>query len=230
MECAICKESVADFKLISPSAVKGDPTPRLKVATPEFRSSDLLPSSSFSSIGNDNLDELQSAFDFGLEFGVIRASTPKLERQPRTPVPAELGGSTGPIHKMRKGEDDLVLRIDNVPWVGTSFQPFACLLLIKTQDITPGQILRWLQQPVSRVHVLLDPKGKTLSHAYVEVGDASVAGAILRGEAYSISGKKERGSVLGRGRRARGVTVTRSSQQELMRDVCISTTVNPVWR
>jgi len=81
-----------------------------------------------------------------------------------------------------------------------------------------------LQQPVERVHVLLDGKGKTLSHAYVEVRDAATAGAILRGEALSSSSssKKERGSVLGRGRRARGVTVTRSGQQELMSDVCLS--------
>lgn len=75
---------------------------------------------------------------------------------------------------------------------------------------------------MERVHVLLDGKGKTLSHAYVEVQDPGVAGAVLRGEAQSAgpSGKKERGSVLGRGRRARGVTITRSGQQELMSDVC----------
>jgi hypothetical protein len=74
---------------------------------------------------------------------------------------------------------------------------------------------------VERVHVLLDGKGKTLSHAYVEVKEPAVAGAILRGEAQfsGPSGKKERGSVLGRGRRARGVTITRSGQQELMTDV-----------
>lgn len=88
-----------------------------------------------------------------------------------------------------------------------------------TQDITPLQIVKWLQQAVERVHVLLDAKGKTLSHAYVEVRDPATAGAILRGEAQSSSGMKERGSVLGRGRRARGVTVTRSGQQELMSDV-----------
>ena len=77
---------------------------------------------------------------------------------------------------------------------------------------------------MERVHVLLDGKGKTLSHAYVEVKEPAVAGAVLRGEAQSSgpSGKKERGSVLGRGRRARGVTITRSGQQELMTDVrCI---------
>ena len=75
---------------------------------------------------------------------------------------------------------------------------------------------------MERVHVLLDGKGKTLSHAYVEVKDPAIAGAVLRGEAQYAgpSGKKERGSVLGRGKRARGVTITRSGQQELMTDVC----------
>ena len=74
---------------------------------------------------------------------------------------------------------------------------------------------------MERVHVLLDGKGKTLSHAYVEVKDPAIAGAVLRGEAQFAgpSGKKERGSVLGRGKRARGVTITRSGQQELMTDV-----------
>jgi hypothetical protein len=88
------------------------------------------------------------------------------------------------------------------------------------QDITPPQIRNWLQQPVERVHVLLDPKGKTLSHAYVEVKDPSIAGAILRGEAQVSPGnpirKKERSNLLGQGRRARGVTVTKSGQEELM--------------
>ena len=73
---------------------------------------------------------------------------------------------------------------------------------------------------------MLDAKGKTLSHAYVEVKDSSIAGAILRGEAQVNHArskvrfnKKERSSVLGRGRRARGVTVTKSGQEELMVDV-----------
>lgn len=65
-----------------------------------------------------------------------------------------------------------------------------------------------------------------MSHAYVEVDDAGTAGAILRGEALVPPGapRKERGSVLGRGRRARGVTVTRSGQEELMADVCLKVT------
>jgi hypothetical protein len=69
-------------------------------------------------------------------------------------------------------------------------------------------IVQWLKQPVERVHVLLDRKGKTLSHAYVELANEDVFKAALRGS---------QNSVLGRGKRARGVTVTRSTQDELMR-------------
>lgn len=99
-------------------------------------------------------------------------------------------------NKSMSGSYSIVLRIDNVPW-----------------DITPPVIVDWLRQPVERVHVLLDRKGKTLSHAYVEVQNEDVARAILRGE---TSRGTSRSSVLGKGKRARGVTVTRSSQEELM--------------
>ncbi|KAI0053211.1 hypothetical protein FA95DRAFT_1552708 [Auriscalpium vulgare] len=84
-----------------------------------------------------------------------------------------------------------VLRIDNVPW-----------------DITPPAIAAWLKHPTRRVHVLLDRKGKTLSHAYVEMADEDAARAALR---------TAQNSVLGKGKRARGVTVTRSGQEELMK-------------
>ncbi|KAI0065267.1 hypothetical protein BV25DRAFT_1822416 [Artomyces pyxidatus] len=84
-----------------------------------------------------------------------------------------------------------VLRIDNVPW-----------------DITPPAIIAWLKHPVKRVHVLLDRKGKTLSHAFVEMADEDAARAGLR---------TAQNSVLGKGKRARGVTVTRSGQEELMK-------------
>lgn len=70
--------------------------------------------------------------------------------------------------------------------------------------------MAWLKHPVDRVHVLLDRKGKTLSHAYVEMASADAAKAALR---------SSQNSVLGRGKRARGVTVTRSNQEELMRAV-----------
>ena len=63
---------------------------------------------------------------------------------------------------------------------------------------------------MERVHVLLDRKGKTLSHAFAEMVDEEAAKAALR---------TSQNSVLGKGRRARGVTVTRSSQEELMRAV-----------
>jgi len=107
----------------------------------------------------------------------------------------DLQGSSTPNrsdrhHLLREGELP-VLRIDNVPW-----------------DITPPAVIAWLRHPVKRVHVLLDRKGKTLSHAYVEMPDEEAARASLR---------TAQNSVLGKGKRARGVTVTRSSQEELMK-------------
>lgn len=53
-----------------------------------------------------------------------------------------------------------------------------------------------------------------MSHAFVEVENETMAGKVLRGEVESTG--LRRGSVLGNGKRARGVTVTRSSQGELM--------------
>lgn len=71
------------------------------------------------------------------------------------------------------------------------------------------------------VHVLLDRKGKTLSHAFFEVADEDIAKAALRGT---------QNSVLGKGKRARGVTVTRSSQEELMRSVSFFLLFHPEVR
>jgi len=70
------------------------------------------------------------------------------------------------------------------------------------------------------VHVLLDPRGKTLSHAYVELATEDIAKAALR---------EVQNSVLGKGKRARGVTVTRSSQEELMRAVSWTVYVRLLW-
>jgi len=72
-------------------------------------------------------------------------------------------------------------------------------------------IVNWLKQPVARSHVLLDRKGKTLSHVFVEMANEDAAKVALR---------TTQNSVLGQGKRARGVTVTRSSQEELMKAVC----------
>ncbi|KAG5653732.1 hypothetical protein H0H81_010989 [Sphagnurus paluster] len=232
MECAVCRGKVDDFRLVvgdgqtkfdavttgqgsdhGSSSGKGGREKERKpmlgwgceisgagrsFMEPLFSS----PSSGGVVDGGPSLHGLESAFEFGLGLEGVRASTPKRgdsEKRLR-----ERGRGKG------KGEENVVLRIDNVPW-----------------DITPPQIHKWLQQPLERVHVLLDKRGKTLSHAYVEVADVAVAGMILRGEAKSDrpGGKpRERGSVLGKGRRARGVTVTRSGQEELMSDLF------PNWR
>jgi len=71
-------------------------------------------------------------------------------------------------------------------------------------------IINWLKQPIARAHVLLDRKGKTLSHVFVEMANEDAAKVALR---------TTQNSVLGQGKRARGVTVTRSSQEELMKAV-----------
>lgn len=71
-------------------------------------------------------------------------------------------------------------------------------------------VAAWLKHPILRVHILLDPRGKTCSHAYVELATEEIARAALR---------TVQNSVLGKGKRARGVTVTLSSQSELMHAV-----------
>ena len=244
MVCAVCKQGVADFKLVMGTskggrAGKGDsraPQPSEQADQPAdvarqsfmqpFSSSSPRSSNAFEHEAvNDCVGDLENAFEFGCDLD-LRASTPKLEQQSQEYLSEGMSANYSHGKRgMRKGEDNVVLRIDNVPWVR-----FYCYflaskrILTNAQDITPLQIIKWLQQPVERAHVLLDGKGKTLSHAYVEVKDDATAGAILRREALSStsSGKKERGSVLGIGKRARGVTVTRSGQQELMSDVCVS--------
>ncbi|EKM56936.1 uncharacterized protein PHACADRAFT_183503 [Phanerochaete carnosa HHB-10118-sp] len=138
-------------------------------------------------MGDDDIDAYNQAFalpnDGGVQdfFGHVQgASTPVARARP-------LPGTA----RITKSDDKVVLRIDNVPW-----------------DITPPAIAAWLKHPVERVHVLLDRKGKTLSHAFAEMASPEAAKAALR---------TSQNSVLGRGKRARGVTVTRSNQEELMR-------------
>lgn len=52
--------------------------------------------------------DLDSAFEFGLDFGELRASTPKMEQQ---------FGQSMLSENRAKPVDNVVLRIDNVPWV-----------------------------------------------------------------------------------------------------------------
>ncbi|KAL1690811.1 hypothetical protein GGG16DRAFT_54915 [Schizophyllum commune] len=181
MECAVCKKPVADFKLVTPP--RNDSKPRKEENHTKGKSFfDPL----FSSPGSvaSGYTGLESAFEMGLSLEATTSSPPRV----------------------RKKQENVVLRIDNVPW-----------------DITPPAISAWLQQPVVRAHVLLDRKGKTMSHAFVELQTEDIARAVLRGEAAydtgvrNAHGRYERSSVLGSGKRARGVTVTRSGQEELMR-------------
>ncbi|GLB39240.1 putative ring finger [Lyophyllum shimeji] len=235
MECAVCRYKVADFKLVTGEAhtapafkAESDDDGKTKHQQKSARPCDVTtpdgqvgksfmeplfssPGSGITGDGQASINGLESAFEFGLGLDSVRASTPKREEWDRNAIEGENDKKLRERGRGKeKGEENVVLRIDNVPW-----------------DITPPQIQRWLQQPLERVHVLLDKRGKTLSHAYVEVADVAVAGKILRGEAQGggRDGKpRERGSVLGKGRRARGVTVTRSGQEELMADLF------PNWR
>ncbi|KAF9488832.1 hypothetical protein BDN71DRAFT_1424417 [Pleurotus eryngii] len=237
MECAVCKKAVSSFKLVniatefnssppiaSPSAsplcsvdVNRLPPPSStpkKVQKTEYTRGHSFLDPLFSSPGSVESAVNGLGFTFGnadhapdsAPFEDFRASTPK---EDHSRIKAQNGGRSDGKNK----HEPVVLRIDNVPW-----------------DITPPAICVWLEQPVLRVHVLLDRKGKTLSHAFVEVENEDVARAVLRGEGKSRSGitrsgaSMMRSSVLGKGRRARGVTVTRSSQEELMRSLF------PSWR
>ncbi|QRW17102.1 hypothetical protein RhiXN_05104 [Rhizoctonia solani] len=84
----------------------------------------------------------------------------------------------------------MVLRIDNIPW-----------------DVTPPMIEKWLGSPTLICHVLLDRvDGRTLNHAYVETTTENARSAL----------RTHQNKVLGYGRRARAVTITLSSQEELM--------------
>lgn len=78
------------------------------------------------------------------------------------------------------------------------------------QDVTPSSLEEFFS-PYSLIHahVLLDPKGKTMSHAYVEINAADARNAL----------RAVQNKTMGKGRRLRGVTVTMSSQSELMRSV-----------
>src|SRR6266478_2331915 len=92
---------------------------------------------------------------------------------------------------------------------------FAHCGVLLLQDITPPSVVAWLKHPVKRVHVLLDRKGKTLSHAYVEMPDEDAARASLR---------TAQNSVLGKGKRARGVTRTPRPPDTLMTTMTPSST------
>ncbi|KAI6165900.1 hypothetical protein EDD17DRAFT_1774494 [Pisolithus thermaeus] len=167
MECAVCKTSVLNFAFHTSNQT----TAFFDNATSPLQQRSSRDYSFSPSVSNPKpLPSLMSAMSF---YGSSHDVSP-------------IG-----LSPLTQKVENIVLRIDNVPW-----------------DITPPAIAAWLKHPVIRVHVLLDPRGKTLSHAYVELATEDIAKAALR---------EVQNSVLGKGKRARGVTVTRSSQEELMR-------------
>ncbi len=76
-----------------------------------------VPSPLNSSSFDDN-DDLQSAFDLGLDFGEVRASTPKIEQHVEQSLSSDsFANNKGNINQ---NAENVVLRIDNVPWVNIS--------------------------------------------------------------------------------------------------------------
>ncbi|OCH93331.1 hypothetical protein OBBRIDRAFT_725078 [Obba rivulosa] len=186
MECAVCKAKVDDFRLRKTTAAA---VPTVEDAKTFLSAADS--GAYMDEVGFDSgICLLPSAFDGNVSIdmaGFDHAEFFDRAQGASTPVAGARAGRAAYPNR----DERVVLRIDNVPW-----------------DITPPAIAAWLKHPVDRVHVLLDRKGKTLSHAYVEMTNAEAAKAALR---------SSQNAVLGKGKRARGVTVTRSSQEELMR-------------
>ncbi|KAG8898726.1 hypothetical protein FRC01_010787, partial [Tulasnella sp. 417] len=93
-----------------------------------------------------------------------------------------------------------VLRIDNLPW-----------------DVTPQMLSTWLHPTTpARIHILLERStGKTLSHCFVELANLADARTVLR---------ECQNKIIGSGKRTRAVSVTVSSQEEVMQNIF------PNWR
>lgn len=70
----------------------------------------------------------------------------------------------------------------------------------------------WAGVPPHQAHVLLDRDGKTLSHAFIEAHPNEAREILV----------SCRNKVLGSGKRARRVTLTTSSQDELLHEVCMT--------
>ncbi|OCB89126.1 hypothetical protein A7U60_g3725 [Sanghuangporus baumii] len=180
MSCATCDKPVRNFKLLTPL--------KIAVSIPKESENADSPNKNSEEEENEAIRLLPSVME---DLSINRDDKANQEiasvgssSQKNSPTPK--------VHSIdNRIRDVAVLRIDNVPW-----------------DVTPTSLNEFFSPfAVVRAHVLLDPKGKTLSHAYVEV-PASDARNALR----SVQNKS-----LGKGRRLRGVTVTMSGQVELMR-------------
>ncbi|KAL1943938.1 hypothetical protein VTO73DRAFT_3756 [Trametes versicolor] len=185
MECAMCHMKVDDFSLCKASFDNG------ASMTSESKLQRIIEECSEIEEFDSGIGLLPSAFGGrnGDDVGLFDDDEGFMDRAQGASTPVREHHASG--RNNARSSERVVLRIDNVPW-----------------DITPPAIAQWLRYPVERVHVLLDRKGKTMSHAFAEMVDEDAAKAALR---------CSQNSVLGKGKRARGVTVTRSSQEELMR-------------
>ena len=106
MQCAVCNRKVADFKLVSIRKPAGEGLSIPHHPSPLAASPVIAKSfGGGPDFGNLPSQDLDGAFDFGFDPSDIRASTPKLEHQASRGVTAS-------------GSQSVVLRIDNVPWVG----------------------------------------------------------------------------------------------------------------
>jgi hypothetical protein len=137
MECAVCKQGVADFRLVtttqagnanSKTRSRGiftalivsstDEVPDLQQTSEPFRGvtcdDKMMPPIDTFQHGSipDNSAELDSAFEFGLDLEELRASTPKTEQQVDRSRSLVSNGFL-----VRESGENVVLRIDNVPWV-----------------------------------------------------------------------------------------------------------------
>ncbi|EJD05485.1 uncharacterized protein FOMMEDRAFT_165895 [Fomitiporia mediterranea MF3/22] len=178
MRCATCDKSVEDFRLLSP----------LKIDAQTIEETERCNTNSDLAIIRD--EPMNQLLPSAIENLSLVDSDGK--KQTCSDQAMQNKGAAPVVSPITKDNSNLaVLRIDNVPW-----------------DVTPASLSEFFSpHAVVRAHVLLDSKGKTLSHAYVEV-PASDARNALR----NVQNKS-----LGKGRRLRGVTVTLSGQAELMR-------------
>lgn len=106
---------------------------------------------------------------------------------------------------LKTDSDISVLRLDNIPWVRFSPSP-SNHDTHKFQDVTPSVLQDFFKLPLYSIHTLLDLKGKTLSHAFVRLASSDARIAL----------RSTQNAILGIGRRARAVTVTLASLDELL--------------
>ncbi|KLO16116.1 hypothetical protein SCHPADRAFT_938160 [Schizopora paradoxa] len=181
MRCATCEEKVDDFKLLTPvitKAMDGDKD-ESEVESSCSQTSDQERESEKTTTLLPSAFENASPGNGKKLFEVVQS------------LPANYVAQDNLPQQHCSGTQPAVLRIDNVPW-----------------DITPSGLREFFKPfALLHAHVLLDPKGKTLSHAYVEVPRDNVRDAL----------RAVQNKTMGKGKRLRGVTVTMSNQGELMR-------------